>query len=451
MRIALIRCPWIPVSSYPPDIGFAYIATILKKSGHELSTFDLNIEFYHMLEEIDKEILNSWNSKMFLDFGESSFLKYEFIFNDAINRILKFNPDIVGFCVWETNKLISLELVRRIKENNSSLFTIFGGPDCYPLFSGREFAKNPAVELVIYGEAEITVRKVLDSIDRKKEILPLPGTITKNGDRVIDGGWGELVGNLDQLPFLDLVDFPLDLYTQRVLPISFSRGCIYKCEYCPREMYPVFRCRSAEKIVHEIKFLQKNFSPESFLVCDSTIMANLAQITKLCDLILVEGLKVSFGGFASTHLGLNYKLLTKMKKAGFNSFVYGVESGSEKILRRFGKKIELKTIERVIRDTYEAGIEIGVDILVGLPGESEDDFAQSIDFIIRNRSYIKRIGINNFGLEPYSYMFSHVKNYEFISEQLKLERTLRLKEIIGSLGLSETLKSDFLYNKKISN
>ena len=120
MRIVLIRCPWIAVSSYPPDIGFAYIATTLKQCGHETLIVDLNIEFYRKIEEADRESLDCCDREFFTEFTKNSFSKYGTMFNEAVKRVLKFDPDVTGFCVWETNKQISLELARKIKAMNPS-------------------------------------------------------------------------------------------------------------------------------------------------------------------------------------------------------------------------------------------------------------------------------------------------------------------------------------------
>lgn len=79
-----------------------------------------------------------------------------------------------------------------------------------------------------------------------------------------------------------------------------------------------------------------------------------------------------------------------MKKAGFNDLVYGVESGSEQILKKLGKKIKLEVIEKSIKESYNAGINVSIDILVGLPGETDYDFKQTLDFLIRNRTFIKK-------------------------------------------------------------
>ena len=143
----------------------------------------------------------------------------------------------------------SVEFAKRIKKSDSNIVTIFGGPDAYPLWSGMNYIREDSVDLVAYGEAEVTFQKILDELGGNGKISPVPGTISKNNGSFIDSGFSCVVENIDELPIPALEYFSLELYIHDALPISFTRGCVHKCEYCPREMYPHFRSRSATEIV----------------------------------------------------------------------------------------------------------------------------------------------------------------------------------------------------------
>lgn len=443
MKIVLIRCPWVTIQQ-PPDIGLAYLVASLKRDGHEVSLFDLNIEFYHKIEEVDKKNLIYSNPHLLIEEGKKIFHKYPLLVDESIKRILKLEPEIVGFNIWLMNGEVSKEFAKRIKAINQYIYIIFGGPDAYPLWSGKEYIKENMVDLIVYGEAEITFRKILDNFNKYRNVYPIPGTIIKDNGKEIDSGFGEVAENLDELPLPAVEVFPLELYINKHIPISFTRGCLYKCEYCPREMYPKFRWRSPKNIIEEVEFRLQTFPQrKDFFVCDAAVNANLKQIKELCDLIINRNLKVSFGGFAFTHPGMSYDSLLKMKKAGFRELCYGVESGSEKILERLGKKIKIEIIERIIKDTYNAGIDIAIDILVGLPGENENDFKQTLDFLLRCRKFIKQVGIGFFGILPYSYIYDNREKFEFIPGEVILRRINELTETIKSLNISETVESGF--------
>lgn len=448
MKILLIRCP--PVSAgHCPDIGLVYIASCLAEDGHDVSVFDLNIELYHILDEADKEILKHSNIHSFENFDTNLLIKYSSFFENVFNRIKELKPEIAGFNVWYSNACVSVEIAKRLKDRFPSVVTIFGGPECYPLLSGEKFAKETSIDLVIYGEAEITIKKTVESIYKDRRIPSIPGcVINVNGD-IRDCGWGEYVRNLDALPRIVLDVFPMELYAEKgILPISFSRGCSYSCEYCPRGMYPKFRWRSPENIVQEIEYLmQRHPGKNSFKVCDASITSNLKQIEKLCDLILSKGIDIRLQGFASTNPQLDYKLLSKMKMAGFNNLCYGVESGSERLLGKCGKKINIETIERVIKETFKAGMNVTIDMMVGIPDESEQDFGQSMDFLSRNKQYIDTVGINVYADLPYSYIFSHAQEFQRIPNEIKRIRYEKMKALIDSFYIFESQK--FNYTSKV--
>lgn len=444
MKILLIRCP--PISAgHCPDIGLAYIASCLLEEGHDVSVFDLNMELYHILDKVDKDILKHSNLHSFENFDRNLLIKYSSFFERVFDRIKKLNPEIVGFNVWNSNACMSVETAKRLKDRFPSIVTIFGGPECYPLLSGEKFARETFIDLVIYGEAELTIKKAIELIHRDRRIPSIPGSIINVGGTIKDCGWGEYVKKLDDLPRIALDIFPLGLYAENnLLPISFSRGCFYSCEYCPRGMYPKFRWRSPENIIQEIEYLiQKYPGMNSFRVCDASITSNLKQIEKLCDLILSKSIDIKLQGFASTNPQLNYKLLSKMKTAGFNNLCYGVESGSERLLGKLGKKINIETIERVIKETFEAGIGVAVDMMVGMPDESEEDFRQSMDFLSRNKRYIHAVGINEYGDLPYSYVFSHMQEFLRIPNEIKRIRHKEIKSFIDPFYIAEAQKFNY--------
>lgn len=443
MKVVLLRCPWITILQ-PPDIGVAYLIASLKSDGHEVRFFDLNMEFYRKIDEADKERLIYSSAAVLIKEGDKIFTKYTGLAEEAVGRILELKPDVVGFNVWQMNGRVSREFARKIKKADSSIVTVFGGPDAYPLWSGMDYINEPAVDLVVYGEAEITFKRILDDLGRNGRVRAAPGTLFRDNGAVIDSGFGSVVEDLDKLPMPALEDFPLGLYVHNALPISFTRGCVHKCEYCPREMYPHFRSRSASGIVKEIELRAGMFPDKNkYFVCDAALNANIVQIRELCGLIIEKGIKATFGGFAYTHPGADRDFLKLMRKAGFNELVYGVESGSERMLESLGKKIEIKTIERILKDTYEAGIEVSIDILVGLPGESEDDFRKTLEFLSRNGKYIKKVGVNHFGVLPYSKIYGRKEEYKLVPEDVIMGRIGELMGRIQSLALPETVKAGF--------
>jgi radical SAM superfamily enzyme YgiQ (UPF0313 family) len=85
------------------------------------------------------------------------------------------------------------------------------------------------------------------------------------------------------------------------------------------------------------------------------------------------------------------ELLAKMKRAGFHTLNFGMESGSDRILKKMRKLYTAAEAEKVIRDTSAAGINVVLNFVVGFPGEEPEDFRQTLDFIERNRAFIANV------------------------------------------------------------
>lgn len=100
-------------------------------------------------------------------------------------------------------------------------------------------------------------------------------------------------------------------------------------------------------------------------------------------------------------------LLNKMKKAGCKVISYGLESGSDNVLKLMRKGYTSESAERVIRDTFRAGIYTIFNIIVGYPGETEDDFNETNDFLIRNVQYANEIAMSPLLLLKGSYIYDH--------------------------------------------
>lgn len=443
MRILLLRCPMITISDYAPDIGLVNIASYLAQLGYDIAVFDINIELYQRSTQEHKAVWEHSNLHSFSEDKKELFSTYAKFWRDMYDRIIAFNPDVIGFNVWNSNAAMSLQYAKRLKEMLPQVKIIFGGPECYPLLSGMLFASEPCIDVVIYGEAELTAGRVLESMKKRSYFFHIPGIIVNNDGHIQDNGWGEYVRDLDMLPDMRLDLFPFALYPK--LPLSFSRGCVHNCKYCPRGMYPRVRFRSVNRIFHEMKLLVMRYPKKSSLcVCDSSMTNNLKQLIDLSDCIIANGLSLDITGFASPNPALTPALLSRLKQAGFNSFCYGIETASEKLNKMYDKKVSIESMERVIRQTYEADINIAIDMMVGFPGESEEDFKVSMDFIARNRQYITGgIGINECENLPYSYLWDFPGEFSFIPQEIKRERHYKMKSFIDSLDISEAQKYNY--------
>jgi hypothetical protein len=134
-----------------------------------------------------------------------------------------------------------------------------------------------------------------------------------------------------------------------------------------------------------------NYAVSNFEFNDLLCNGNLKQLENICDLILEKNLEIRWSSYAAINAGMSLDLCRKMFAAGCRGLCYGLESGSDTILKKMNKKYTAQNAETVIRNTFKSGIHTGINIIIGFPGETEPEFRETCDFVRRNVEYIDEV------------------------------------------------------------
>lgn len=395
MKIALIQTPCWGVTC--PPYGLAVLATYLEHLGHQVHIKDLNIEFYF---ERKARYADTWKSENHL-FWINPKLASGFIFDhselidEKVNQILNSEAQIIGFSIHFTSEHMAKEIAKRIKQKDKRRIIVFGGPQARRANSGLELAGLEYIDFVVQGEGEITFAEIIKRTEQNENIDFCPGTILRQCGKVVDCGDRPLIPDLNSLPFTSFSDFEFSRYLEPFrLPISFSRGCPNQCIFCNEKSYwQKFRSRKAENVFLEVKSQKEKIGGIDYIdFHDSLINGNIGELEKFCDLIIEEKLKIRWGGQAAITKAMSDVLLAKMKEAGCICLNYGLETGSRKLMQGIGKLLAKDAdVDKIIRDTHNAGIDCILNFMFGLPGETEEDFQETLEFIRRNRNFIDLI------------------------------------------------------------
>lgn len=418
--ILLINLP--PWGVDTPPLGTACLSGYLRSKGMRTKVFDLNIKLYNSIPGKYKYLWSMNYSHLWRQRDNFSHIYKELIpyMDPLLENIVCSPAKILGFSLpTNCSDLILREMVRSIKAIDISRTIVLGGVSIsIPEQRGRllEEIKN-YVDYCVIGEGEEALYELLLSILNRddKNFSNIKGVLDK--ENFFNHLTPVFIRDLNTLPFPTFEEFNLDEYeVSHSFIMEFSRGCIGNCPFCDfKSISPFFRTKSASYIFNQIKFYKEKYGINHISVCDAAVNGNIQVLEEVCDLLIGNNLSVNISALAIPRKEMTRKLLEKMKKAGFYRLEYGVESGSNKILKAMRKIFTVEMAEKVIRDTFEVGIRTYLYFIVGYPQETESDFDETKEFLKRNAMYISMIkSINPLYAMAGSEIFSHHRKYNIV-------------------------------------
>ncbi len=443
MKIALVQCPSYSVDT--PPLGIAYLCAVLKKEGYSLKVFDFNAELYDKYKEYWKpEKEWSWYAnKFFLEKSE-----FEILTDSFAGEILNFCPDAIGFSVQSTSAVFSLRVADKIRQRDKSKIIIFGGPECFRE-KAETFLNNSELNFVISGEGEETLVELLRVIKTGSSLSACNGLTFYSGGKIICNAPRKEIEDLNFLPYPDFSFFTPGKYLHKgTLPMLSSRGCINRCTFCLDTWYQYkYRSREPENVVGEIEYLIEKHGVKYIRFNDLLLNGNLEKLEKMCDLLIKKNASyVSWVGNAVAR-DMNKKLLKKMRRAGCVRLIFGIESCSSKILGLMRKNTKVEEISSLLKKSANAGIEVVTNWIVGFPGETREDFMETIRFILAHQRYIFSSGSANIlSILPRSIIAKDLEKFN-----VEFGKDLQTEWLCRDNNISERRHRQRIFNKFLVN
>ena len=304
---------------------------------------------------------------------------------------------LVGFSVNQCSLRASLVVARWVKASRPKAFVVFGG-QLYsdPEKIGETLDAVP-IDAVIVGDGEETLVELAEIIEAGRPPESCAGMHLKRDGAVVETRPRPPL-LMDSLPFsdfsvLDLESYnvPENLYHDSFM-IMASRGCVRHCTFCgSRFPWKGYRSMSGRRVYDEIVHQTARYSHFKVLkFYDILINGNMKHLSELCDLLIADPSEKLFWREANCIVRpeMTPEILKKMYAAGCRHVTFGIESGSDRVLGLMEKGQTAALAERVLRDTHESGIELTANFMFGYPGETEEDFDETLEFVRRIHPYV---------------------------------------------------------------
>jgi len=349
--------PKKPLESWDEiQTGISYISSFLKASGH----FTKLVVLRHTNFEIE------------------------------IDRNLEeYLPDMICFTAVATEYLFISKVAYYMRKKIPDVYMIIGGP--HATLQPQEVIKGPFDALCV-GEGEYPVRELASTLQRGEEPYRIHNLWIKKSNSIEKNETRSFMQELGELPFPDRDMWRPWVENNSHHVILIGRGCPYNCTYCSNHILAKIsegkytRFRSLQNVMEEIRFICEEFSDVSQIYFEvETITANQKWSFELCNLL--ENFNASRD--KPLMFGTNVRILQRKSlkqlfdafaKAGFSSINMGIESGSESVRRKvLNRKESNLDLVRACDEAREAGLKINAYNLIGLPGETPNDFRETID------------------------------------------------------------------------
>ena len=402
-------------------LGIASIAAVLRDSGHQVSIVDLRYQ-----DESDMVKAIETNAAQLVGFYAST---------DLASRVR--------------------QLGKKAREAATEICLVAGGPHAT---LEPEYFLREVFDVVVMGEGDATILELVKALEHHEHLGDVRGITWRDGTDIVTNQRQAFVQDLDSLPLPAYDLFPnvhetmkSNLFWSNLLPFSHvlvSRGCPFSCSFCQPTLVKMFgkkvRRMSPGRVMDLLLWLRKMFGIKEVFFEDDLFLSTAFRgwLYELTDLMSEKNLGLRWWAQARAD-SADRALLARAKKAGCYMVMCGVESGSQKVLDFYRKRITPEQVRSLFLMCRELGLMAIAEIIFGAPVEAEDDAKDTLK-LVRD---IQPDGVSPAILSPYpgTYVYDWLVEHAigFDADIDHVDRTLHRKRIDSPLSSAYLRKLAF--------
>jgi radical SAM superfamily enzyme YgiQ (UPF0313 family) len=462
--IILIKTP--PWDTRLPPLGIGYLSAYLARHGVRAPVWDCNIDTY-LRFRMDQAALWEMESAVFWFTPDRVAEVFSHEADVVARRIAEAGTPYVGLSLTMEGIRFAKLVCDRLRRDAPETVIVVGGPGVsFPEY--RALFPRGSVDLFVVGPGEEALRLVLEHRIRPGGAASgtPPETLKQWKDRPDDP---DCPVCLSHAVASDVVEHPTfegyDLCKYRGrdhLALIMGRGCFRACAFCSdRPDQGAYEAVGFEKLMQAIALYKERYWTGGITWNDLILNGNLEHLDRFCDVLIENDVDLVWDGQGTAHRKMNKQpwLFEKMARAGCTDLTYGLESFADPVLKRMRKGATEAIATETLRHSKEAGITTGINLICGFPGETEEDFAYTLEALERHRDRIDRVtSLSVCAVMPGSPLWTQPKKFGITlpppghyhewstidgsnTLPVRIERHARMQARVRELGLSAVVQA----------
>jgi tRNA A37 methylthiotransferase MiaB len=448
-RVALARFPYF--TPMAPPLGLGLLKAFLNARGHAVRTYDFNVDerlwdahhvYFKILNRYARQGANDGYSKLWsilnahlqayasgaanerclslvvrlaelfaIQIDRDTALELQGCVASYFNRIDEIiskidlsSHDVFGVSAYTTSLATSLYALRVVKAKYPRIKTVIGGglfaDDFATGSENLERMMNSChfIDHIVLGEGELLFAKLVEGDFGDRRLVNLADL-------------GKETLNVDDVPTPDFDDFDMDSYSH--LTIEGGRSCPFQCSFCSETIqWGSYRKKTKESLASQMDYLSRRHGNKNFFMADSLINP---YINGLASELVERNIDVLFDGYLRADRAVADRTKTRAyARAGLYRARLGMETGSERLLKVMDKRTHPDTMSDVLASLCEGGIRTTTYWVVGHPGETDEDFEETLRFVNSNYKHIYELEAHPYYYFPYGQVSSRLFQAESV-------------------------------------
>lgn len=349
------------------------------------------------------------NNGIEVDFRDYQLCEADELFNpETLCEFLKNPAPIIGLSFMANLLPFVLYATPYIKEKYPNRKIIVGGVGTAAI-EDEILRCIPQIDIIYRGEGDNYAPMLIKALKEKKSFESLPNISFRKNGKIIHNPSAQRITDLDSLPRPSYHGLDFKKYIGH--NILGSRGCPYPCTFC--SITPIWGwkaySRSNQDIINEMHEMSQNYGVKQFLFQDEYFVSSPERMIDFAKLLTESGLDITYKAFARVDL-VNEESMKAMADSGCVEIRFGIESGSEKVLKMTQKGFNSNRALKVISKAKKLFRSVDAFYVWGFPFETMEDFNETLFQMITFRGMGVRVLPSLLTYLPQTRIYNDIKD-----------------------------------------